>query len=94
MIPQPQKLQWGDKNPADVVDYTFDWIQVLKALDDDSIVSATWVAPGLSLGPQSILGTATSVFISGGVDGQNYTVTCTILTTGGRIIRGAVSPSD
>jgi hypothetical protein len=90
MIPQPQKLQWSDKNPADVVDYSIDWIQVLRALDNDSIASATWDAPGLSLGAQSVLGTTTSAFISGGIDGQSYTVTCTITTNGGRTIRRQV----
>jgi hypothetical protein len=90
MIPQPQKLQWSDKNPADVVDYSIDWIQVLRALDNDSIASAIWNAPGLGLGTQSVLGTTTSAFISGGIDGQSYTVTCTITTTGGRTVRRQV----
>jgi hypothetical protein len=90
MIPQPQKLQWSDKNPADVVDYSIDWIQVLRALDNDSIATANWSAPGLNIQQQQVLGTTTSAFISGGIDGQSYTVTCTITTNGGRTIRRQV----
>jgi hypothetical protein len=88
MIPQPQQLQWSDKNPADLIDYSIDWINVLKALNDDTIASATWNVPsGLVLEGQTIAGSVTSAVISGGTAGQVYTVGCQITTTGGRIVR-------
>lgn len=91
MFPQPQKLQWSDKNPADVVDYSIDWIHVLKAFNGDTIASASWSVPsGLNLGAQIVLGTTTSAFISGGVADQTYQVTCTITTAGGRTVRRQV----
>ena len=90
MVPQAQKLQWGDKNPADSLEYNIDWQLVLQALDGDTIANAVWEAPGLSLGTQAVVNNRTSAVLSRGVAGQSYNVTCTITTAGGRMVRRQV----
>lgn len=71
------------KDPHEKLDYFFDWSAWLLT---DTISSATVTASaGLTL--ESFTQTATSVtaWVSGGISGQPYEVTCKITTTSGRV---------
>jgi hypothetical protein len=72
------------KDPAAVLDYTFDWSGYLTPLAD-LISTVTWVTTG---GITATTGTHTTntatTFVSGGTAGTNATLTCRITTSGGR----------
>lgn len=71
------------KDPAALLDYTFDWSAWLNG---DSITGATAsVEPnGLTLEGVTYDPTTVTVWLSGGTEGQTYTVGCQINTSGGR----------
>ena len=83
------------KDPDAVLDYSLAWDEWL---DGDTISSASWtVASGLTKGSESInsgavtlngvprpASSVTTVWLSGGTAGTNYTVTCRIVTAAGR----------
>ncbi len=77
-----------DKDPADVLDYGFDFGEFLAlSTPADSISSASWTVPaGLTDGDQAVVGNEAVIFLSGGVAGTVYTVTCRIVTVGGRTV--------
>lgn len=67
---------------SNVVDYGWEWEAWLAG---DAISTATWVVPGdLTKTNEVIAGTQTVVWLSGGVLGQAYVVTCRLTTVGGR----------
>lgn len=73
---------WIEKDPDASLDYEFDWS---AWLGEDNISSAVvQVSDGLTLGSNSSTNTKVTVWLSGGSKGKTYTVTCRILTTGGR----------
>lgn len=70
-------------HPADVQDILFN----LRSADNDTFVSCNvTVDPAGSLtSPSSVInGAACQMFLSGGVDGTDYTVTTRLVTTNGR----------
>lgn len=83
------------KDPDAVLDYSIAWDEWL---DGDTIASATWTVPvGLTKGSDSVneaavvldgvLRPAASVstcWISGGTNNTAYTVSCRVVTAGGR----------
>jgi hypothetical protein len=72
------------KDPNAVLDYTFDWAPYLTPIGD-TIASVTWVlSTGLTKVSQSNTSTSATAFVSGGVAGEKATLTCRIVTTGGR----------
>lgn len=77
-------LRWPNKDPDDVIDYAIDWTAHLDS--GDTIQSATWsVAPaGLTLGTATVVGAKASVWLQGGTAGQDYVVTCRVVTAGAR----------
>lgn len=85
-------LRWPDKDPADVLDYALDWSDQLALSDpDDTISSATWTVPaGLTAGAQFVASGIAAIWLSGGTAGTDYTVTCRIVTTGGRTLERSV----
>ena len=84
--------RWPDKDPADVLDYGLDWSDQLALKSPaDTISSATWVVPaGLIAGAQSVVGGVAATWLSGGTAGTDYTITCRIVTTGGRTLERSV----
>ncbi len=71
------------KDPNATLDYTVDWTEYL---DDDTIVGAVWTVPSPLVNEAESYTTKTAtVWISGGVVGVEYKVTCRITTTQGRI---------
>ena len=72
------------KDPAATLDYTFDWTAYLAPLGD-TISSVTWVlGDTLTKVSQSNTTTAATAFIAGGTLGNTATLTCRIVTVGGR----------
>ena len=85
-------LRWPDKDPADVLDYALDWSDQLSLTSPtDTIISATWIVPaGLTAGAQSVLGGVATIWLSAGVAGTDYTITCRIVTAGARTLERSV----
>jgi hypothetical protein len=85
-------LRWPDKDPADVLDYALDWSDQLSLTSPaDTISSATWTVPaGLTAGAQSVLGGVATIWLSAGVAGTDYTITCRIVTAGARTLERSV----
>jgi hypothetical protein len=75
-------LYWPDKDPNEVLDYTVDWA---ARLDGDVIVTSVWTVPApLVPSLESATGSATTVWLSGGVAGVIYPVLNRITTVAGR----------
>jgi hypothetical protein len=75
-------IPWIYKTPGGVLDYPFNWE---KWLGTDTIATAVWTVPtGLTKTAQSETETVANAWISGGVIGTSYKVSCKITTVGGR----------
>jgi|JI10StandDraft_1071094.scaffolds.fasta_scaffold1764000_2 hypothetical protein len=73
------------KAPADVVDYSLDWVDHLAS--GVTIADATWTVPaGLAAGSQGVTGTVATKRLSAGTAGAEYTVTCTITKSSGEVL--------
>jgi hypothetical protein len=81
------------KAPGEIEDFTIDWST--RGLGSDTIDTSNWdVKPaGLStISPSpSKTNTTTTVWLSGGMSGVNYTITNTIVTAGGRTLQQQVN---
>jgi hypothetical protein len=76
---------WDDpKDPQEILDYVVDWA---KPLAGDLIVASTWTLPqGITdTGNQSFDDTTTTIWLSGGSDGENYELINQITTAAGRV---------
>jgi hypothetical protein len=70
------------KDPNAVLDYSIDWS---RWLGGDEIETSDWTVPGpLTKITDTKTNTKTTVWLSGGVANESYTVTIRITTTGGR----------
>ena len=83
------------KDPADVLDYGFDWSDWLKQADGttDVVSTSTWtVTPtGLTTSSPFKDGEVTGVWLQGGVAGKKYTVTNRMETTSGRVVERSLT---
>lgn len=77
-------IKWDPKDPDDIDVFTLDWSPRLTA--PEAIVLNTWVSTptGLTHGAVSASTNMSTIFLSGGVDGEIYDLTNTITTTTGR----------
>lgn len=78
---------WIYKDPNAVLDYVIDWAATGDDwLDGDTITGTpVWtVDTGLTKASSSNTTTTTTVWLSGGTAGTTYTVSCRIVTAGGR----------
>ena len=72
------------KDPEAVLDYTIDWTKWLDEVGD-TIATSTWIVPsGLTKVTETNTSKNATVWLSGGTDGTNYTVTNRITTAAGR----------
>lgn len=72
------------KDPDATLDYSFDWSAYLTPLGD-TIQTATWIPDtGLTVVSSAKTNTTATAFVSGGTAGDSLTLTCRIVTTGGR----------
>ena len=72
------------KDPDAELDYAFDWSLWLEG---DTISSSSWVVDsGITIVPasESFTDTITRLFLMGGVIGQDYVLTNSIITPAGR----------
>jgi len=70
------------KDPNSVVDYGVDW---WAWLDADTISTSAWVVPaGITKDSDSKTDRTTTIWLSGGAEGQSYALTNRIVTAGGR----------
>lgn len=82
---------WPDKDPSETLDYRINWFPTLRTDSDDRVVSSSWQFPeGLTMGSSDHGDTWTTVWISGGEDGETYPVTNVVTTSGGRTMRQVV----
>lgn len=76
------------KDPSAVLPFTVDWSAWLEN-EQDTAASATWTVPdGLvqeSTPAPSLADGKATVWLSGGILGRTYAVTCQLTTTGGRV---------
>ncbi len=72
-----------NKDPDATLDYGVNWS---AWLGQDVITASTWIVPdGLTMASNSHDPVKTTVWLSGGTDGQKYEVTNRITTAGGRV---------
>lgn len=73
------------KDPAAVLDYTFDWTLWLNDISDTITGTPVYtLTTGITKVTQSNTTLKTTIWISGGIAGNTYQVDCTITTAGGR----------
>jgi len=93
-------LKTYPKDPEAVLEYGFDWAPWLAQADltlsppvsAEIITASTWALPadltspavGLTKDSDSHNGTATTIWLSGGVDGEDYIITNHVHTNAGR----------
>lgn len=71
------------KDPSAVLDYSYDWSLWLQ--ESEVISSASWtVPPGINKQSEDNSTTLSTVWLSGGTAGTDYTVTCQVTTNQGR----------
>ena len=75
-----------EKDPSDTIDYSLAWHQ----LGTDSISSSEWTSDSLTVGTSSISGLVTTVFVSGGTEGETASLTNTVTTAMGRTLQRTV----
>lgn len=81
-------LNWPDKDPNEVLDYQLNWTE---RLDGDTIDVSTWIVPdGLVEDSSSNTTSASTIWLSGGVLGERYTLTNRVETAGGRVMDQSV----
>lgn len=71
------------KDPAAVLDYSFDWSAWLSGVSD-AISSFSITASGVTVDSSARVGALVTVWCSGGIVDSTTSVTCRIVTTGGR----------
>lgn len=75
-------LAWDSKDPDEVLDYVLNWS---ARLGSDTITTSTWTVPdGITMDSDSETTTATTIWLSGGTEGQSYDILNRIVTAGGR----------
>jgi hypothetical protein len=74
-----------DKQPAEVQDYDVSFVNWLAALGDTGASATATATTGITLVSTTFTSGVVKVWLSGGVDGQSYTVVINVTTTGGRV---------
>ena len=73
------------KDPSAVLDYVWDWTAWLALITDTINTKTIYpTAPIVEVSSSIIGNVKVSAFLSGGVAGNTYPVTCRIVTVGGR----------
>jgi hypothetical protein len=91
-------LKWPPKDKDETLDYSLDWSRALEG--DETIASVSWfiinsdkekvsfslgtTIDGLGNLTQTNTPTVTTIYLSSGVDNREYTIYCSVTTTGGR----------
>ena len=72
------------KQPAEKLDYDFDYSEWLDSSDDIASVDVS-ADTGITVESNSIVGQRVKAYLSGGTHGSTYKVECTVTTDAGRI---------
>jgi len=94
-------IRLAAKDPDEVGRYGIDWNSgplgapgILQSLGSDAITGtpawSTSSPAGLTLSGQANTTTTTTITASGGIDGVDYTVTCTIVTAAGETLEQSI----
>jgi hypothetical protein len=89
-------LRWPPKDPDEVLDYRLDWIGTRYANGplygaSDRIVNSLWIVPaGISKESDLHDDGATTIWLSGGADGDELTLLNRITTAEGRVFDQSV----
>lgn len=78
------------KQPVEIQDYDFDFNEYLSSLPDTAASHVAVAETGVTITASTLAGGVVKVFVSGGTDGQQYKVSATITTTGGRVKQGDI----
>jgi hypothetical protein len=76
------------KDPDATLDYSVDWTAFMGV--GESLNGASWTvtpieAGGLTLGSELISGNERGIYVSGGIKGHQYRLSCQITTDQGRV---------
>ena len=75
-------LQWPPKDPNEVLDYAVNWASRLGA---DTIATSSFTVPsGIVKDSETSASQTATIWLSGGVEGQKYSILNRITTVGGR----------
>lgn len=80
-----------NKQPADIQDYDIDFNEWLTGFSDTGASHTVTVDTGITKVSSTLIAGVVKVWLSGGVDGNNYKVTATLTTTGGRIKQAEIT---
>jgi hypothetical protein len=78
------------KQPVEVQDYDIDFTSYLTSQNDTAVSHTSEAESGLTILSSNLTNGVVKVFVSGGLDGQQYKVSATVTTTGGRIKQGDI----
>lgn len=78
------------KQPVEVQDYDIDFREYLTSQSDTAVSHEVVVEAGLTLMASSLADGVVKVFIAGGDDGNQYKVSATVTTAGGRVKQGDI----
>lgn len=78
------------KQPVEVQDYDFDFNDYLTSVSDTAVSHTVVADTGITVAFSSLAAGIVKVFVSGGTDGEQYKVSATITTDGGRIKQGDI----
>lgn len=78
------------KQPVEVQDYDIDFTDYLAFHSDTAVSHTVAVETGLTLEASSMTSGIVKAFVSGGTDGNQYKVSATITTDGGRVKQGDI----
>ncbi|WP_372570345.1 phage fiber-tail adaptor protein [Ruegeria jejuensis] len=72
------------KDPDAILDYYFDWSDEMTEYSDSIASHSILPTSGLAVDSSSHTANIVTVWLSGGIAGRTYRVTCRITTAGGR----------
>lgn len=82
-------MLWPAKDPDEILDYAINWS---ARLVDDTIATSTWTVPdGIATTANTSTTTTTTIWLSGGTEGQRYRVLNRVTTTAGRTMDHTVT---
>lgn len=78
------------KQPIEVQDYDIDFNEYLTSQSDTADSFVVTADTGITIQNTSLAAGVVKVYVSGGVDGEQYKVSATVTTTGGRVRQGDI----
>lgn len=78
------------KQPVEVQDYDISFTEYLASQSDTAVSHTATAEAGISILASNLTGGVVKVFVSGGTDGNQYKVSATVTTAGGRVKQGDI----